>query len=150
MGDQVSIPRSYSGKIGVADVNNSIKRSHAIKLIQATNSTTGNFLGNSTTAPALFARNVTVEKAIYSFYLSSTATTGTTLLSFTIMDGASTIYASPKVNSTTQLASTGWYEGESADGTKLDGALSKNCSYKQFEKSMSTLPPTHPQHRSRN
>lgn len=124
MGDQISIPRSYSGKIGVADVNNSIKRTHSLKLLQATNSTTGQFLGNSTTAPALFARNVTLEKVIYSFWLQSTATTGTTLLQFSVMDGATTLYVSPYLNDTTQLVTTGWYEGESGDATKLDGSLS--------------------------
>jgi len=117
MGDKLTIPRSFAGKIGVEDVNDSIKRTHAMKLLQATNSTTGQFLGNSTTAPALFARNVTLEKVLFSFYLKSTATTGTTLLAFRVMKGASTIYQSLKYNSTAQMAAaTTWYNVE---GTPL-------------------------------
>lgn len=121
MSDKVAIPRSFAGAIGVADVNDSIKRTHAMKLLQVTNSTTGQFLGNSTTAPTLFARNVTIEKVICSFWLQSTATTGTTLFAFNIYDGASTVFSSKKLNSTTQLSTTGWY---SKAGATL-GALSK-------------------------
>ena len=109
MGDKITIPRSYAGKIGVADCQDSIMREHSLLLLQVTNSTTGKFLGNSTTAPTLFARNVTLEKVMFSFWLQSTATTGTTLLAFRIMKGDSTIYQSKKINSTTQLSTTGWW-----------------------------------------
>ena len=110
MSDKVTIPRTFAGKLGVADVEDSIKRTHFMELLSPANSTTGKFLGNSTTAMSPFARNVTLEKVLYSFYLKSTATTGTTLLAFRLMNGGLTIYQSPKHNSTTQLSTTGWYQ----------------------------------------
>lgn len=115
MGDKVSIPRSYAGKIGVADVNDSIARTHAMYLGFIANSTTGQVFGNTTTAPNLFARNVTLEKVIACFALASTATTGTTLLSFRLMNGASTVFQSKKFNSTTQLATVGWVVKDATD-----------------------------------
>jgi len=116
MGDKLTIPRSFAGKLGTEDVRDSIKRAHAMELLKVTNSTTGKFLGNSTTAPSLFARNVTLEKVLFSFHLVTTATTGDTVLAFALMKGASTIYLSPRYNSTAQLATTGWYNVE---GTPL-------------------------------
>jgi hypothetical protein len=68
----------------------------------------------------LFARNVTLEKVLFSFYLKSTATTGTTLLAFAVMKGASTIYLSTRYNSTAQLATTGW---RTVEGTPLITSL---------------------------
>lgn len=108
MGDKLTIPRTFAGKLGVADVNDSIKRTHAMAMPFIANSTTGEIFGNTTTAPNLFARNVTLEQVIVSFFLQSTATTGTTLLAFRLMNGATTVFQSKKFNSTAQLPTTGW------------------------------------------
>lgn len=115
MGDKVTIPRSFAGAMGVADVEDSIKRTHAMLLPSVGDTSTGAVMGNGTTAPSLFARNVTLEKVIASFKLVSTATTGTTILAFRLMNGASTVFQSIKLNSTTQLPTTGWISKSGTD-----------------------------------
>ena len=110
MGDKLTIPRSFAGALGVADVADSIKRSQ-YQFPHIANSTTGDIVE----VDGLFPRNATLERVICSFYLKSTATTGTTLLSFRLMNGASTVFQSKKFNSTTILPTTGWITKSGSD-----------------------------------
>ncbi len=117
MGDKITIPRSWADKLGIADVKDSLRRKILTLPVFPAGTTTGFILGNTTTAPKLFERNIIIEKMNLQFFLASTATTGTTLLSLILYKNASVAWTSKKINSTTQIATTGWQDKEETSFT---------------------------------
>lgn len=96
MGDGVTIPRSYAGSIGAADVTNCIKR----KVIVVGMGTTGKLLGNSTTG-FNFQRGQILEKVTLSCLKA-----GTTACTMSIMKNGSTAASS------TMGTTAGWHNKE--------------------------------------
>lgn len=106
MGDQLTIPRSYAGVIGVADVTNAINRKilNIPILHPRNNTTTGNQWGadSNTTGIPLFARNATLEKIFVTGFKATTVNAKTTLLyAYMLRNGASTAFTFVLRNSTT-------------------------------------------------
>ena len=92
MGDKVTIPRTMAGLMGVADVQNSIKRHYfPIPLNHLGTTSRVVFGGNSTTGLPFFERNVTFEKLYAPSWVTTTVaeTTGVILRVFA---GATTVF----------------------------------------------------------
>jgi len=106
MGDQISIPRSFAGNIGVADVENSLRRHYfPVPLFAPANdTTTGCMFGveSNTTGIPFFERNVYLEKIYASGFKRTTVNGETTLLTVRVMkNGVSTVFDLTIDNSTT-------------------------------------------------
>jgi hypothetical protein len=102
MGDRVQIPRSFSDRIGVADVQNSLRR-HYVPNFWTGELTTGviwpgpNVIGQvhtttieGTNGIAFFQRNAVVERVHCAAYTQTTSS-GTTQHQIDIMGGGTTI-----------------------------------------------------------
>jgi len=108
MGDKVQIPRSFSDNIGVADVQNSLKRHYFSVPLRApqNNTTTGIMFGtdSNTTGIPFFQRNLTMERFYVTGFMNTTVNNSTTLLTAQVFkNGASTVFELNIRNSTTQL-----------------------------------------------
>lgn len=106
MGDRVSIPRSFSGNIGVEDALPSIRRHYMpLPLAAPLNTTTtgGMFGGDSnTTGIAWLARNITLERLFVVGFKQTTVNNNTTLTRLVMhKNGASTLFDLVITNSTT-------------------------------------------------
>jgi len=107
MGDRVSIPRSFSGLIGVADTEESVRRHYfPVPLIHPkNNTTTGPMFGgdSNTTGAPFFQRNAIFERVLVTGFMRTTVNSSTTLLTLNVMgNGVSTIFSITLRNSTTQ------------------------------------------------
>jgi len=106
MSDGVSIPRSFSGQIGVSDSLPSIRRHYfTIPLLYPkNNSTTGIMFGSdsNTTGIPFLQRNATFEKLYVSTFQGTTINTKTTFLKMQVFkNGVSTVFDLAIANSTT-------------------------------------------------
>lgn len=106
MGDKVSIPRSYAGELGVADVQNSLRRRYiALPLLNGQAPTTG-FIwgGNGTTGISPFERNVIIERMHAVAYCSTSFGGGSTLCVLSLFRNSSTMVSLPVYAGTTGSA----------------------------------------------
>jgi hypothetical protein len=106
MGDRVTIPRSFAGTIGVADVQNSLRRHYFPVPLRCpnNNTTTGIMFGgdSNTTGIPFFERNITFEKVYAVGFKRTTVNAETTLLTVQVFkNGVSTVAAFTIDNSTT-------------------------------------------------
>jgi hypothetical protein len=115
MGDRVTIPRTMAGLIGVADVQNSVKRHYlAIPLNHLGTTSRTVFGGNSTTGLPFFQRNVTFEK-LYATAWVTTTVAQTTGVILRVYAGATTVFDLNLSCATT--ISERWVAGSTAPNT---------------------------------
>lgn len=104
MGDSITIPRSYAGSFGVADVLPSVRR-HVIPLplLNSQAPTTGFIWGgdNATTGFSFFERNVTAERLHAVCYCSTTYGRGSTMCVLSLLRNASTVFSLPVYHNAT-------------------------------------------------
>ena len=126
MSDKVTIPRSYAGQIGVADVTNAVKRHYVPLHIRAANNNTTTgimFGGNGTTAPSIFERNVTLERLIVTGRTRTTIGGKTTIFYGRLMNGASTLFNLAISSATT--VSERWHNKSTLPAIAHAGAATK-------------------------
>jgi hypothetical protein len=124
MSDKISVPRTFAGALGAADVMNSVKRKFLS--VPVIDSTTYCY-GNSTTGGMKFARNATIEKVIVNFYSNGT-TTNAKHLYLRIRKNASTAVTSPIYGTTGAhwSATTGWKRMEYTPVSAAVGAFTSS------------------------
>jgi len=109
MGDRITIPRTMAGLIGVADVQNSIRRKYIEIDISPT---TARHFGNNTTGGIKFDRPITLERCYVSKRLVGGTTSHTAKFFLAVFKNASTVFRTGTVpwGSTGKLwgATTGW------------------------------------------
>lgn len=107
MGDQVTIPRTFAGAIGVADVTSAVKRKY---LTFGMPSTTGRLLGDATTGGFLFQRGQVFEKMTVNYHAGST----TTNIKFQLraMKNGSAAASATYGSAVVQCTTTGWKSKE--------------------------------------
>jgi hypothetical protein len=112
MGDRVTIPRTLAGLIGVADVQDSIRRKQIkVPLMD----TTWRFLGNNTTGGIKFPRNVVIERGYLSWHMARTTSHVHKFRLRVFKNGSTMMYSGAVPHNTTANlvgATTGWKANE--------------------------------------
>lgn len=126
MSDKITIPRTFAGQIGVADVTPAVKRHYIpIPLRDPRNNTTTGiqFGGNGTTAPTILERNATLERFIVTGQTRTTIGGKTTIFYGRLMNGASTLFNITLSSSTT--VSERWFNKSTLPAIANVGAATK-------------------------
>jgi hypothetical protein len=105
MSDALTIPRTYAGQVGAADVTDCVKRKFiCVDFLP----TTGRMYGNGTTGGYLYQRPQVVEKLTLLYHAAGT-TTNTAKFRLRAMKNASILAASSVIGSATKhCTTTGW------------------------------------------
>ena len=105
MGDSITIPRTFAGLIGVADVQNSVKRHYLNIPINQNDSTGVVFGGSGTTGFNFFQRNVTLEKFLITGRSNTTLAETTVVKANVFGPGTTTLFSLVLAHATTVTSS---------------------------------------------